>query len=259
MRDDVRHVVRLVAVAVERLARAGLEDADRRLVDFAAVHLHVLLALFVHLGREGLGAAAAGDVEDVRLRPVGVQMCGKESVSLARLGHQDHRAGGVAEEDAGVAVAPVHDPGQQFGPDDQDRPGAAALDEAVGDGQRVERPGAGRADVEAGGFGRADLGLDEHGRRRERHVGRDRAADDHVEVFGLDPGHLQRLPARRGSHVAGRFAGRRQPALADAGPLADPGVAGLDAVQFHHIVVGHHLLGEVGAGADDSRALHGCS
>src|SRR5438445_2271156 len=53
VRDDAVDVLRTVAVPLQRLARAGLEGADRRLVHLAAIHLDELIAVFVDLGAVG--------------------------------------------------------------------------------------------------------------------------------------------------------------------------------------------------------------
>src|SRR5205814_8017198 len=75
-------------------------------------------------------------------------------------------------------------------------------------------------------------------------------------LVGPDAGHLQRLARGRRGHVAGGLVGRGDPASADAGPFADPSVAGVDPELLHEIVVGDLPGGEVGTGSDDPRALH---
>ena len=91
-----------------------------------------------------------------------------------------HRAGAVAEQDAGVAVLVVHDGRHDFGPDDQHPLGVPGLDLGPGVLQGEDEPAAGSLEVEAPGVLGADHFLDEPGRGREDHVRSHRGHDDQV-------------------------------------------------------------------------------
>ena len=99
-------------------------------------------------------------------------------------GAEYHGAGGVAEQDAGVAIRPVEHGRKDFRADDQDVPALAGVDEEGGHVGGVDEPGAGGGHVEGEGLFGADLGLDETGRGREGLVRIDIGADDAVDVQG---------------------------------------------------------------------------
>src|SRR5262249_24805612 len=73
--------------------------------------------------------------------------------------------------------------------------------------------------------------------RREGVVGGRGREHEQIERAGFDLGAVERLARRRLGEVRGALAGRRDVALADAGALLDPFVAG------------RHPLGQLGMGA----------
>ena len=89
--------------------------------------------------------------------------------------------------------------------------------------------------------------LHQAGRGGHELVGRDRRQNDQVEFGGLDARVGTGLPARGDGHRGRGFVGCGDPALADAGPLDDPLIAGVD----HSLELGivEHALGHVAAGA----------
>ena len=88
---------------------------------------------------------------------------------------------------------------------------------------------------------------------REHLVGRGRAEDDQIDFVGRDARSLQGTSRRRHRQIDGGLALRGDVALADAGALLDPLVAGLD--HLLEIFVSQHLLGKMTAGAHDARIL----
>jgi hypothetical protein len=112
---------------------------------------------------------------------------------------QDGRARAVAEEHAGVAVAPVDDGGKFFRADDQDGVVGAGHDELLADFQGENEARTGGLDVK-GGRAIWRRFFPAPGRRwRERHVGRDGGQDDQVNLSGVT---LARSMATRGGLAA---------------------------------------------------------
>ena len=120
----------------------------------------------------------------------------RQQAVLRGVGAKDDGAGPVSEENAGGAVRPVDDPGEQFGADEQDGAGGARLDVLVRDGETVDESGAGGRDVESGSGTRAEAVLNEAGRRGEEHIGRRRRDEDEVDVAGLDVSGAESKPGR---------------------------------------------------------------
>ena len=118
-----------------------------------------------------------------------------------------------------------------------------AVDEAV------REAGAGGVDVE-GAAADAELGGDGGRRRRHRAVGRRGGQHDGVERRRVEAGHADGLAGRLGRQAGG---GAADVALVDAGALADPLVA---RVQAHvlEVLVGQRLGRQGGAPAGDHGA-----
>jgi hypothetical protein len=87
---------------------------------------------------------------------------------------------------------------------------------------------------------------------REHHVRRHRGADDQVDVVGRCAGVLERSPRRGQRDVGERLVLRDHPALADARPLEDPLVRGVDVLR--EIVVRHDAVGDAHAEPGDPDA-----
>ena len=162
---------------------------------------------------------------------------------------QDGRAGAVAEEDAGVAIRPIGDRGQLFRADHEHRVVGVRGDELLRDFDREKETGAGGGDVETGGFGRADLGLNETGGRGKDHVRRGRRDENQIDFISFDPGLFHRGERSLGAHVAGVFVLGRDAAFLDPGAGGDPLVVGLD--DLREIGVRQDFFRHVTAGADD--------
>jgi hypothetical protein len=127
-----------------------------------------------------------------------------------------------------------------------------ARHEAVGDAERIDEARAHGLDVEGDADRRAQLALDDGRGRREGHVGRGRGDDDQVDVGGGLAGVGQGASRGLDGQVAGRLVVARLVALADAGALLDPLVAGVD--DLGQVGVGDDLLGQIGTDAGDGAA-----
>ena len=163
---------------------------------------------------------------------------------------QNCRARTVAEQHAGVAICPIDDGRKFFRADDQHRFVGARHDELLADFQRVNESRASRFDVECGGALGADLVLNQTGRGRERHVGRDGGHDDQINLLGGDSG-LSPSPAGRPrrprSEVNSFSAAMWRSLMPGAG--GDPFVGGID--DLLQVGVGQHLGRNVGADASN--------
>ena len=166
---------------------------------------------------------------------------------LAVLQHGGARA--VAEEDAGVAILPVHDGGEFLRADHQHGVVRAGHDELLPDLECVNEPGAGRLDVERRRVVCAEFFLHKTGRCREGHVRRDGGEDDQIDIGGIDLGPLKRALRRVGGHVGGVLVVGGDAALLDAGACGDPLVGRV--YPFLEVGVGQHFFRHVGADGGD--------
>jgi hypothetical protein len=195
--------------------------------------------------------AAARHADEVEVVAVRLHDRPEDAVVAARLLQHD-RAGAVAEQHARVAVRPVDDAGEDLAADDEHVVGLGGLDEAVCQVERVEEADAGGADVGRGRPGRPDVALDQARGRRERHVARDRADEDHVQVLGLHVRSLQRPLGGARAEVREVLALGGDVPLLDPGPRGDPLVRRLD--EPLEVGVGEQLLGNVRAGSHHASA-----
>ena len=160
------------------------------------------------------------------------------------VGLQHERAGAVAEQHAGRAVGPVHQARHGLRADQKHGLGLPGLDEIVGDREAVDEAGTHRLHVEG---------------RAARHA--EPRLDNVVAVAGkvssgvvvatmmrsTSPASMAAsLSAARAAstrEVRGVFALARDAPFADAGALADPFVAGIDALR--QFVVGDDVLRQI--------------
>ena len=218
------------------------------LVGLAAIHVERVEILINVFGRSGTGASAAGHVKNVGEIAI-TRHVGRHDAARARAMSKNRGPRAVAKEDAGVAVRPIHNAAEFVGANDQDRFIRSRGDELVGDLEAVEKARAGRTDIHAGGIFCADEPLHMAGGGGEKIIRRDRADENEVDLFGLDPRVFHRgLRGLRG-HVACEFGVGGEAAFANAGALNDPLVRG-----FNHrfqLGIGEHTVGHITARADD--------
>ena len=155
-------------------------------------------------------------------------------------GAQDHRAGAVAEQHAGRAVGPVHQPRHGLGADHQNRLRLPGLDEIVGHRQRIDEARAHRLHIEGSAARHAQPRLHARGGGGKGFVRRRRGADDEVEFVNADAGIGERRLGRLQRQIGRHLAIARDVAAADAGALDNPFVGGVDALgQF---VIGDDIV-----------------
>ena len=176
------------------------ERAHRELVDLAAVHRDLVQLLLQHLADWRVHGAAAGDGEDARPASPSVWRWVARMPRCGSVRRAEHHGAGARRRRARrccgrsqsirrvssstpMTSARLTSPVAMYW---------SAMDIAV------ERPGAGRRDVEGERLLGAELGLHEHRAGRHRHVGGDGADDDQVELARARvPRHLQRPDRRR--------------------------------------------------------------
>ena len=137
-------------------------------------------------------AAAAENPQNFGHRAVGSQFGRDQAACWRFAGAEQHRAGGVAEQHAGLAIGPVDHPAQGFRADHQRTARHAVTDELVGDDEAVKRAGAGRGNIEGESVERADLGLHESGAGGRGRVAGHRGDNDEIDLAGVDPGEFER-------------------------------------------------------------------
>ena len=143
-------------------------------------------------------------------------------------GLEEDRAGAVAEDDAGGAVGVVDDAGHDVRADDENVLLHAGLDELGADLEGVREAGAGGGEIEAPGVGSAEFVLHEAGGGGKHHVWRHRRDDDDFDVRRGEAALGEAELCGFNGEIAGGDAGGDDVALADAGALGDPLVAGGD-------------------------------
>ena len=173
-------------------------------------------------------------------------------LALARLDHHGPRA--VGEQDAGAAVGPVHQARHGVRADHQRTIGQAPRREPVRHRQRIDEARADRLHVEGDADRRAELSLHDGGGGGKGQVGRGGGDDDQVHLGGGASGGGQRLSGRLHGHVGGCAPRLQLAAFADAGPLPDPIVSGVD--ELGQILVGDYGFGEIAADAGDHAARY---
>ncbi len=87
----------------------------------------------------------------------------------------DQRTCAIAEQHAGGAVGPIHDPAEGFGPDHQHAVGLTRHDQRIGIGQRIDEPGTDRLHVKGKAARHAQCRLHHRGGRRKGQIRRSRS------------------------------------------------------------------------------------
>ena len=185
---------------------------------------------------------------------------------------QHRRASAVAEQHAGVTVAPARHARQALGSHHEraangvaargtGRSGGRTGHHALGHGQAVHEARAGGVQVERNGVLETQAAAQQPGGRGHQHVGRDGGVDDEVDGSGVDGlavlapaavGKTQRLAGSGFGQIGSGFLDGNV-ARSDARARADPFVVRVD--ERFQLVVGHFQLRE-GLSASDDRAAH---
>ena len=256
MRDEQVDVARRKLCEVERAIARVRHRSHGILEHLAPPHVHEVRTLGEDLRRHRVCGAALGTIEQVRERAIAAHVAREDAALLGAALH-DRRARAVAEQHAGIAVLPVHDPAQQLRADDEDRLDAAGGHHRLGDLHAVQPAAARGADVEGHGSRRAERRLQLDGRGGQQPVGRAGADDDHVELGGAHPSGGHRVVRRLRANGRERLTRTRDVPLANAGALANPRVVSFDA-DCGEFVVPEHALRDGIAGPCDHcpRAFH---
>ena len=185
------------------------------------------------------------------MAPVGAQLAaddaGRSERAVARRRLQHDRAGAVAEQHAGRAVAPVEQARERLGADHQRALVRTGDEELVGRRDREDEAGAHRLQIEGDAVRHAEIGL-HLGRHRRKGVVRRRGRDDdEIDVGGAEPGIGQRRLGGLAGERRGGLALGGDVALANAGALGDPLVGGVD--HRRHFGVADHALRQARADA----------
>ena len=142
MRDEQVDVGRLQPGLLDGGQRGRGERPGGEPIRLLALHPDVVLATGDRLcGRRAL-RATGGQPDHVGALWFGRHLDAEPATRLIRR-RQDHRAGSVTEQDAGVAIRVVQEPGQQFRPDDQDVSCHPGRDIGMRRGIGVYEPGTG--------------------------------------------------------------------------------------------------------------------
>ena len=137
-----------------------------------------------------------------------------EQASVARDGLENDGARPVAEEDRGVSVLPVGDPGEALGPDEQD-PVDARPDEGRRRHEAVDESRTGGVEVE-GPTAQAESIRDRRRRGRHRLVRCRGAQDEQIDLMRLEPGAFEGLtPGFGGEEGRGADPARRRDPLGE--------------------------------------------
>ena len=153
---------------------------------------------------------------------------------------EQHRARAVAEQNAGGAVGIVDDRRHLVRADHHHLARPPRADELHRDGQRVDEAGTGGLHVEAADVADADHVAQHVGGRRKHEIRRRGGADKKIDVARVGFCPLQEAAHRFRGHVRGAEPLALQDApLLDAGPLGDPGIAGIDHAR--ELVIGEHV------------------
>ena len=153
------------------------------------------------------------------------------------VGLEHHRAGAIAEQHAGAAVGPVHDPAEGFRPDHQHPVGLTRADQPVRVRQRKDEAGADRLHVIGKAAGHPQPGLHHRGDGRKGQVGGRSRHDDRVDVVRALPGApspaafagSRPRPAGEATVIYSTSTGRpSEPPHLPGARVADDAVIGLD-------------------------------
>ncbi len=200
-----------------------------------------------------LQAAARGQSQRQRTRAIDFMHVIDDSLFPLLRCLEQHGTRAIAEEDAGGAVGVVDHGAERVGADDQHFRLGATLDQLGADLQRVQKTGAGGAQVKAPRMVRAELLLHQAGGRGEGHVRTHGRDDDDFDFLGRDASIGQAATRCFDREVTGGGTLGRDMAFADAGALDNPLVRGVD--HLFEVSVGQDARRDIGSECGDLGAL----
>ena len=165
----------------------------------------------------------------------------------------DDRPGPVAEEHAGVAISVVDQEVEFLDTDNENGALRARRDHRGGGHRAVDESRAGRVQIEGRRVHRPETLLQRARATRTRHLRRQSAHDDEVEVGRLEASGGQSVASGNLGHVGCLHVA--EPALGDSGSVGNPVIGGLD--EPLEIRVGQRERRAALAPSGDHRAGHG--
>jgi len=248
MRDQPVHVSDRHIIGGQNLFGDVLEGGDRHLEDFATAHFHksgVLAGLIITAGH------ACRDPQQFLVTAISAQATVNDTGFIRRCQH--HRAGAVAEQDAGATIRPVNDAGKGVRPHHQRPLRRAGADEAMGDIQSVDETGAHCLHIKGGAAMATQPMLQLGGDAGKDMIGRGGAQDNQVNITRFEARCCQRPTGGLFGQIAGGFPRRSDVALLDAGAFDDPMGRGLDLL--FEIGVGQDFFRQIAASSNNSGVI----
>ena len=210
----------------------------------AAVHHQIAMQAGFGAGAsEGRSGTAGFQPQDLGLGAVGARR-GSDDLDGVRAPTQNHGSGTVAEEHAGLAVLPAHEPAEHLHANDEN---AAVLlqDTGAGDVEGQNEAGTtGAAEIESRHLPRPQPLLQKRGSVWTVRLGRVGGDDDLVDVGRLQVGVVECRLGRGGRQIDGALVVVDDAAALDPGTSRDPLVGGVD--EPRPVVVGHAMVRRIG-------------
>ena len=167
-------------------------------------------------------------------------------------GFKDHSPGAVAKNNAGGAIGVVDDRRHNVGANHENSFMRARGDELRAGLHGIDKCGAGGGEVESPNPGRAQLVLHQAGGGGKKHIGRDGADDDGVDVVRREPALSQGFLRRLDREVAGGHSFFDNVPFANSDAGENPVIGGVD--HFLQVGVGEKARWNVSAKGADLRS-----
>ena len=148
--------------------------------------------------------------------------------------------GAITEENAGVAVGPVHDAAQSFCTDNQNLVIQTALNHLACYSKAVNKTAAACSQVKRSCVFSTQTSLYQAGSGRENIVGGSSAYDNEIQLFRSNAGVFQRFYSSIVRQIRCCFFRSSYVTLLNAGTLSNPFVTGLN--NFLHVCISDNLL-----------------
>ena len=196
----------------------------------------------------GMRLPQAGRVNRSAAAAVGAQAVGQNALIGTAASQQDS-AGAVAEQRISLDVVGIHHARIGVAADDEGQVAGAGDDVSRARDQGVHEAGAGGFHFNGGAVQLQPI-LHQACRRRERHVRREGAEDDQIDVLFIDAGGGDAALGGLVTEIAGGLVGQGVAAFEDAGALDDP--VGIEAEPLLKVFIGNHRVRNVTAARQDA-------
>ena len=202
--------------------------ADRKFENRPAILLDVVKALIDGLVRRRAQAPAGWHAQSGPATPINLVLEVDDAEPILRRRAHDNCARAISEQHTRGPIGVVDDAGHHIGAHGQRVRVCAGGDHVHGRRERIRKPGARRAQIEAPRSVRADLVLEQARGARKHHVGRRRADDDEVDIVRSEPGLRDRFQRRFLREVRRPDPWIDDVTLANSGSLKNPFVRRVD-------------------------------